>query len=390
MTDETRACSAQEELESRPARSFPTARPCRSSTRTSPLPINAAVAANVLSDDAVAYAEAPQQTTPTSTRRQLGGVREIDQNDQELSQEELEEQAGEELPDREAMSLINANVAAPGERSRRGERPLGRLGRVRERRAGRRHRPEHAERRHADDRPDEQDQGSRRKSSRQQGGEELPDREAMSLHQRQPRGAGQRGRRGERPVGQLGRVRERRAERRHRPEQLGRPPRDGGRRDRAALPRSGARPLTTTPSSRRPSHRSAPRPASGRRQRAPSRGAAKLADGVELLGEYEDSGFKEPHVHRPPRGRSDDPALAPAVPRRGAGGRHAATTARSPSGRARSSVARSAPTTSSSWSRRSCARSACSPTRDGSSPELKKPDPLLALKFRAALVPAPR
>jgi hypothetical protein len=32
---------------------------------------------------------------------------------QELSQEELEAQAGEELPDREAMSLVNANVAAP-------------------------------------------------------------------------------------------------------------------------------------------------------------------------------------------------------------------------------------------------------------------------------------
>lgn len=30
-----------------------------------------------------------------------------------LSEEELELEAGEELPDREAMSLINANVAAP-------------------------------------------------------------------------------------------------------------------------------------------------------------------------------------------------------------------------------------------------------------------------------------
>ena len=30
-----------------------------------------------------------------------------------LSSEELEAQGGEELPDREAMSLINANVAAP-------------------------------------------------------------------------------------------------------------------------------------------------------------------------------------------------------------------------------------------------------------------------------------
>jgi len=32
---------------------------------------------------------------------------------QELSPEEIEAQAGAELPDREAMSLVNANVAAP-------------------------------------------------------------------------------------------------------------------------------------------------------------------------------------------------------------------------------------------------------------------------------------
>jgi hypothetical protein len=31
----------------------------------------------------------------------------------ELSSEELDQQSGEELPDREAMSLINGNVAAP-------------------------------------------------------------------------------------------------------------------------------------------------------------------------------------------------------------------------------------------------------------------------------------
>ena len=30
-----------------------------------------------------------------------------------LSAEELEAQQGEELPDREAMSLVNANIAAP-------------------------------------------------------------------------------------------------------------------------------------------------------------------------------------------------------------------------------------------------------------------------------------
>jgi len=34
-------------------------------------------------------------------------------NERELSQEELQAQEGSELPDREAMSLVNANLAAP-------------------------------------------------------------------------------------------------------------------------------------------------------------------------------------------------------------------------------------------------------------------------------------
>ena len=35
------------------------------------------------------------------------------QNTDELTPEEIEAQAAQQLPDREAMSLINANVAAP-------------------------------------------------------------------------------------------------------------------------------------------------------------------------------------------------------------------------------------------------------------------------------------
>lgn len=35
------------------------------------------------------------------------------QPQRELSQEELQQQEGAELPDREAMSLVNANIAAP-------------------------------------------------------------------------------------------------------------------------------------------------------------------------------------------------------------------------------------------------------------------------------------
>jgi hypothetical protein len=33
--------------------------------------------------------------------------------DQELTEDELAAEAGEELPDREAMSLVNANIAIP-------------------------------------------------------------------------------------------------------------------------------------------------------------------------------------------------------------------------------------------------------------------------------------
>jgi hypothetical protein len=36
-----------------------------------------------------------------------------DRTDQNLTDEELEAETGEELPDREAMSLINLNAAAP-------------------------------------------------------------------------------------------------------------------------------------------------------------------------------------------------------------------------------------------------------------------------------------
>jgi hypothetical protein len=35
------------------------------------------------------------------------------EKDQELTAEEIEQEDGEELPDREAMSLVNANIAVP-------------------------------------------------------------------------------------------------------------------------------------------------------------------------------------------------------------------------------------------------------------------------------------
>jgi len=37
----------------------------------------------------------------------------IDKKKQELTADEIEQQDAEELPDREEMSLINANIAAP-------------------------------------------------------------------------------------------------------------------------------------------------------------------------------------------------------------------------------------------------------------------------------------
>src|SRR3954469_1006929 len=52
--------------------------------------------------------------TPTPSRRPRS-PRGTDMPEEpiELTTEELEEESAEELPDREAMSLINANVAAP-------------------------------------------------------------------------------------------------------------------------------------------------------------------------------------------------------------------------------------------------------------------------------------
>jgi len=65
-----------------------------------------------------ATASRSAQTVHTTQRRQTRMTERLPQPaDQEprdeLSQDELEQQEGEPLPDREAMSLINANIAAP-------------------------------------------------------------------------------------------------------------------------------------------------------------------------------------------------------------------------------------------------------------------------------------
>jgi hypothetical protein len=76
------------------------------------IPVNAAVAANVLSDGAIAYADATQDTPIDQSS---GGSRMTDTPNEyrALTREELNTLAGEELPERVAMSLINANLAAP-------------------------------------------------------------------------------------------------------------------------------------------------------------------------------------------------------------------------------------------------------------------------------------
>jgi hypothetical protein len=67
--------------------------------------ISAVVAANVGEHGAVTVA----RSTDT------GKENTVSEHEPEvaMTEEELEDQAGEELPDREAMSLINANLAAP-------------------------------------------------------------------------------------------------------------------------------------------------------------------------------------------------------------------------------------------------------------------------------------
>ena len=49
----------------------------------------------------------------TQEVQEMQGTSDLPEQQSGLSQQELEAQSGEELPDREAMSLVNANVAAP-------------------------------------------------------------------------------------------------------------------------------------------------------------------------------------------------------------------------------------------------------------------------------------
>ncbi len=113
----------------------------------------------------------------------------------------------------------------------------------------------------------------------------------------------------------------------------------------------------------------------------------KLADGIELMGEYEDSGFKEPHYVAK---RADDQILQLSrmlhvIAEQADGRRDYAEIATLASEELERDV--------SADNVRFLVEKKLRPlgvlaAPDGSSPELRKSDPLLALKFRAAVVPA--
>ena len=115
-------------------------------------------------------------------------------------------------------------------------------------------------------------------------------------------------------------------------------------------------------------------------------GAPELAEGIELLGEYEDSGFKEPHyVARRADGQILQlSGLLHALAERADGSRGYRELADAASERlGRRVTAENA---------RFLVEKKLRPmgvfaAADGTSPKLPKADPLLALKFRAAVVP---
>lgn len=125
-----------------------------------------------------------------------------------------------------------------------------------------------------------------------------------------------------------------------------------------------------------------------RRSRAPRALAPRLADGVELLGEFEDSGFEDPpHLARRADGQVIQlTELLHLVAEAADGQRDASAIAE---------------VVSDGFGRRVSADNirflvekklrplGVLAAADGSSPRLRKADPLLALKYRTALVPSP-
>ena len=118
----------------------------------------------------------------------------------------------------------------------------------------------------------------------------------------------------------------------------------------------------------------------------PPESAPRLADGVEMIGEYEGSGFKEtPYLARRADGQTLQlTKLLYSVAASADGQRDHAAMARAVS----DDIGR----TVSAANVRFLVEKKLRPlgvlaAADGSSPEIGRPDPLLALKFRTAVVP---
>jgi len=75
--------------------------------------VNAVVAANVDERGSTTDVSSTQRVVQRSSQTKGARVTDEVRNGQELTSEELEAEAGEELPDREAMSLVNTNIAIP-------------------------------------------------------------------------------------------------------------------------------------------------------------------------------------------------------------------------------------------------------------------------------------
>ena len=120
----------------------------------------------------------------------------------------------------------------------------------------------------------------------------------------------------------------------------------------------------------------------------PTRLRRGCAEGIELMGEYEGSGLQGGAVHRPPRRRrrrSSSRGCCTSSPRPRTG-----DAALRRDGRAASPSASAAGVSADNVRflvERKLRPLGVLAAADGTSPELERPDPLLALKFRTALVP---
>ena len=108
MTDPINEGMTHEELADQSSEQLPEREEMSLINANIAIPVNAAVAANVLSDG---RRHRRRRAAGTHRSSHLRGTRCTENDD--LQPEELAEQSSEQLPEREEMSLINANLAAP-------------------------------------------------------------------------------------------------------------------------------------------------------------------------------------------------------------------------------------------------------------------------------------